>query len=119
MKCALVFISTLGLAGCNSGVGYVAANYGVEFGEVVRTKDGEFKIWDHRADGKMLVSPTVSEFLAHPLPQHAGIAVEGGPEAEAARQAAMTLFAQQSRDCKILTTREVAAPEFEHTYSCK
>ena len=119
MRVLKTLVAAASLSGCNSGIGYVASNYGVELGQPIHTKDGDFKIWDHKAEGKMLVSPTISEVIDHPTPQNSGISVEGGPEAEAARQAAITWFAQQSRVCRILTTREVARPEFEHTYSCK
>lgn len=119
MRRALALISVFALAGCNSGIGYVAANYGVETGEPIHTKDGDFKIWDHQSDGKMLVSPTVAEVFAHPLPQNLGIAVEGGPEAAAARAAANSWFQTHQRNCKILTVAEVARPEFEIKYSCQ
>ena len=107
------------LFGCNSGIGYVAANYGVQVGEVIATKHGEFKIWDKPDQSKMLVSPTVSEILVHPeIAKGDAISMEGGPDEQAARSAADTWFERAARHCKVIAAAQVARPEYEITYSC-
>ena len=120
MSFRLVACLTIALAGCNSGIGYVATNYGLQVGEVINTKRGEYKIWDKPDQSKMLVSPTVSEILSHPeLAKADAIAIEGGPEAEAAREAAAAWFERGSRHCDIVKAAQVARPEYEISYSCK
>jgi hypothetical protein len=118
MRIVAIFV-LVSLSGCSSGMGYLATNYGVEAGEVIQTKDGEYRVWDHAADGRILVSPTVSQLLSQPISPNAGIVTEGGPREGAARNAALAWFKQSGRECAIKSSREVARPEFELTYACK
>ncbi|MDE2106607.1 MAG: hypothetical protein KGL39_55845 [Patescibacteria group bacterium] len=118
MRRATFLLPVLFLASCGTGIGYVASNYGVQVGDLVKTRYGEYKIWDKPDKNKMLVSPSVGQILSHPQSVNEGISVEGGSEGAAAREAANVWFKQQGRRCKILTTIEVAHPEFENTYTC-
>lgn len=108
------------LSGCNSGYGYLEANYGLRAFTDVHTADGTFQVQDHPDAGKMLTIPSYGDILAHPEPAPgATIIVETDPVMLAHQGAAKQLFLQTGRNCKILTTVEIIRPEYEHTYTCK
>lgn len=108
------------LSGCNSGLGYVEANYGGRPFTDVHTSDGTFQIQDHPDAGKMLTIPSVGDILTHPPPlPGTTIIVEVDPIMLAHQSAAKQWFLQSGRNCTIIKSVEIVRPEFEHTYVCK
>lgn len=116
---ALTVIFAVSLAGCSSGIGYVASNYGMALPTGVTTRADSWWVFDKPPEGKILVQRNP-----------AGAAGEGfgagfiGKQNAAApkplyQEAAEQHLAQDGRRCRIKDGYVVADVSWEFAYECE